>query len=585
MDGLLDPQVSYELSKLDPEVPFRATKAHLHHTWAKTFYSRPELYIQPESVAEIQKIVTLARRCRRRLVTVGSGHSPSDLTCTSSWIVNLDNFRRLLSFSSETGVVSVESGIRLWQLGDELEQRGLMLPNLGSIDSQSIAGVISTGTHGSSLRFGLLSDSVQSLSIMLANGQVVSCSRTNNSSLFRAALLSLGALGIITEITIQAVPTFNIAWNQTLKSLPEVLEDWDSELWTSSEYVRVWWLPYLKRAVVWRADKTELPLRKPPSNFYGGRFGNAIYHNLLYLANYLPRMLPWVEWFIFGMQYGFKPGKYVTEAVEPGRTGLLMNCLYSQFVNEWAIPLEKGPEAITRLSAWLNGDTKTANIPFSPKNVWVHCPIEVRVSDTSKSEAPRPYLDQTNRSGPTLYLNATLYRPHLRDPPCTERYYEAFEWLMRDLGGRPHWAKNFSQKLTPVDFREMYGTHLEEWLRVRNEADPDGMFLGEWHRRTLLPPQRTGSDRSAFPLSEREQGRQRFGICGAGDGVEWIGERSWPHSKARDGESEEGHKFGAISTPSPPATATSEESFDYLARGEASIMGSSSFSGPDSSHL
>ncbi|EER26726.1 D-arabinono-1,4-lactone oxidase, putative [Coccidioides posadasii C735 delta SOWgp] len=583
MDSL-DPQVSYELSKLDPDVPFRATKAHLHHTWAKTFYSQPELYIQPESVAEIQKVVNLARKCRRRLVTVGSGHSPSDLTCTSSWIVNLDNFRRILSFSRETGVVTVESGIRLWQLGDELEKCGLMLPNLGSIDSQSIAGVISTGTHGSSLRFGLLSDSVQALSIALANGQVVRCSKTNNPSLFRAALLSLGALGIITEITIQAVPTFNIAWKQTLKSLPQVLEEWDSGLWTSSEYVRVWWLPYLKRAVVWRADKTDLPLRKPRSTFYGGRLGNAIYHNLLYLSNYFPRILPWIEWFIFGMQYGFKPGKYVAEAVEPGRTGLLMNCLYSQFVNEWAIPLEKGPQAISRLSAWLNGDAKAANIPFSPKGLWVHCPIEVRVSDTSKSETPRPYLEQTNKTGPTLYLNATLYRPHLRDPPCTARYYEAFEWLMRDLGGRPHWAKNFGENLGPADFQEMYGADLNEWLRVRNEADPHGMFLGEWHRRTLLPAQHAVSNSSEFPLAEREKSRRKFGKWGSGDGVEWVGDKSWSHPNAQLDKPGESEKFEAAS-PSPPATATSEESFDYLAHGEASIMGSSNPNGQDSSNF
>ncbi|KAI2396906.1 D-arabinono-1,4-lactone oxidase [Ophidiomyces ophidiicola] len=563
-----DPQVAYELSKLDPNVPFRAIKAHLHHTWAKTFYSRPELYIQPESVAEIQKVVNLARRCRRRLVTVGSGHSPSDLTCSSSWIINLDNFRRILSFSTETGIVTVESGIRLWQLGDELEKRGLMLPNLGSIDSQSISGVISTGTHGSSLRFGLLSDSVLSLSIVLANGQVVRCSNANNSTLFRAALISLGAIGIITEMTIQAVPTFNIAWKQVLKSLPQVLEDWDTGLWTSSEYVRVWWLPYLKRAVVWRADKAELELRNPPSNFYGGRLGNAIYQHLLYLSTYFPRLLPWIEWFIFGMQYGFKPEKCVTEAVQPGRTGLLMNCLYSQFVNEWAIPLEKGPEAITRMSAWLNGDTKTANIPFSPKDVYVHSPIEVRVSDTSKSATPRPYLDPSNRQGPTLYLNATLYRPHLRNPPCTERYYEAFEWLMRELGGRPHWAKNFTETLGPTEFHNMYGNDLDEWLQARNEADPEGMFLGEWHRRTLLPAQKIESD-DPFPLAEREQERRRFGKFGAGDGLEWIGKKAW--TRITD-QTEEGEKNGTPSTPSPPATTTSEESFDYLARGEASIM-------------
>ncbi|PGH11990.1 hypothetical protein AJ79_04577 [Helicocarpus griseus UAMH5409] len=591
----MDPHITRELSKLDPAIPFRASPSHLHHTWARTFYWRPELFIQPESVAELQKVVTLARRCRRRLVTVGSAHSPSDLTCTSAWLLNLDNFRRILSLSRDTGLVTVEAGIRLYDLGIELEQHGLTLPNLGSIDEQSVAGVIATGTHGSSLRYGLLSQSVRTLSIMLANGQVVRCSAESNVELFRAALVSLGAIGIITEMTLQAVPAFKIAWQQSMQSLPQVLDKWETGLWSEAEFVRVWWLPYWKRAIVWRADKTELPLRAPPKSFYGGRIGNFVYHNLLYVANYIPRILPWVEWFIFGMQYGFRPGKHLTSAIEPGRTGLLMDCLYSQFVNEWAIPLEKGPEAITRLSAWLNGDVATARIPFSSKGLWVHSPIEVRVSDTSKTDTPRPYLDPTNPTGPTLFLNATLYRPHLRDPPCTDRYYQAFEWLMRELGGRPHWAKNFSAKTGYEEIRRMYGPDLDEWVRVRNEADLDGMFVGEWHRRNLLPaPSLSGDDEKedagrAFPLGEREKARQKFrDQRGAGDGVEVIGDKAWlnevstasdggdgPLGRGRKESDEKGNIHVDVSQfgpPSPPTTAASEESFDHLAHGEASVM-------------
>ncbi|KAL1954807.1 hypothetical protein VTO42DRAFT_711 [Malbranchea cinnamomea] len=564
----MDSRLAQELSKLDSTVPFRTSTSHLHHTWAKTFYSRPELYIQPESIAEIQKVVTLARRCRRRVVAVGSVHSPSDITCTSSWVVNLDHFNRILAVSRESGVVTVQAGIRLRDLGTELEKYGLMLPNLGSIDSQSVAGVISTGTHGSSLRHGLISECVIGLSIMLANGQVVRCSEQVNQPLFRAALLSLGAIGIITEVTIQAVPAYKIAWHQSMVSLSDILERWDAALWTSSEFVRVWWLPYLKRAIIWRADKTDLPTRPPPKNFYGGRVGNFIYHNLLYMANYFPRMLPWVEWFVFGMQYGFAPGRVVTEAVEPGHQGLLMNCLYSQFVNEWALPLEKGPEAITRLSAWLHGDMETARIPFSSKGVWVHCPIEVRVTDTSISNSPRPYLDPSNKSGPTLYLNATLYRPHHRDPPCKERYYEAFEWLMRDLGGRPHWAKNFSEKIGQADLRSMYGEDLDQWLAIRNESDPDGMFLGEWHRRNLLP---ANIGDTVFPLAEREKERRKLRDSTAGDGVEWLGIKSWLEGgRGRDGLRDE--KDVTLTSPSRPPTSASEESFDYLAQGEASVV-------------
>lgn len=578
-----DPAVARELSRLDPAIPFRATTQHVHFTWAKTFYSRPELYIQPQSIEEIQKVVTLARRCGRRLVTVGSSHSPSDLTCTSAWLINLDDFNSVTDVSPETGLVTVQAGIRLRDLGRELDKHGLSLPNLGSIDSQSVAGVIATGTHGSSSRYGLFSECVRGLSVTLANGQTVRCSATNNPSLFRAALVSLGALGIVTEMTLQAVPAFRIAWEQSLHPLSSVLDRWSKDLWTSHEFVRAWWLPYMDRAIIWHADKTDLPLSPPPKNFYGGWLGFHVYHNLLALSNWIPRILPWVEWFVFGMQYGFKPGAIVTKAVEHGRDGLLMDCLYSQFVNEWALPLEKGPEAITRLSAWIHGDEETAQIPFSSKGVWVHCPVEVRVSDTTVSSSPRPYLDPTNRDGPTLYLNATLYRPYLRDPPCRERYYAAFEWLMRDLGGRPHWAKNFTTMSSAQDLRDMYGDDMEQWLKVRHEVDPDGLFVGEWHRRNLLAPLQSSQgnmatdpdDGSLLPLAERNVAVRRFGGPGSGDGLEWIGDRRWVGASAMLGFSVDESKQSVLKElepPSPPMTSTSEESFDLLAQGEASVF-------------
>ncbi|KAJ5578526.1 Sugar 1-4-lactone oxidase [Penicillium hispanicum] len=571
----MDPSIPRELSKLNPAVPFRASTDHLHHTWAKTFFSRPELYIRPQTIPEIQQLVTLARRCRRRLVTVGSGHSPSDLTCTSSWLVNLDDFNRILHIDSETRSVTVEAGIRLSQLGTQLEENGLTLPNLGSIDSQSIAGVIATGTHGSSLRHGLLSECIEALSLVLSNGQLVRCSATNNSALFRAALISLGALGIIVEVTFKARAAFNIAWRQERYSLSQVLSEWSTGLWTSHEFVRVWWLPYEKGAIVWRADKTDLPLRAPPRNFYGDWFGYHIYHNLLALSSYFPRIIPWVEWFVFGMQYGFRAGSTVTEAVEPARAGLLMNCLYSQFVNEWALPLENGPEAITRLSAWLHGDSKTARIPFSAKGLWVHCPIEVRVSDSTNNSNPRPFLDPTCQDGPTLYLNATLYRPYLRDPPCRRRYYEAFEWLMRDMGAKPHWAKNF-KTLGSTELHSRYGEDMDEWLKVRREVDPDGMFVGEWHRRNLplLEPEATLDRSDGLSLLERESERCQHHISGAGDGIEWVGDRRWQGVSEQPSATEQKvyELLTDQSAPSPPTTATSEESFDLLAKGEASIL-------------
>ncbi|KAI3327265.1 D-arabinono-1,4-lactone oxidase [Xylariaceae sp. AK1471] len=491
----MDPLIVHELAKCDDSIPFNAKLHHVHSTWAKTFLSRPDLYFQPETLPEIEKIVRLAHRCHRRITTTGCGHSPSSLTCTSSWLVNLDKYNRILSLDKSTGIVVMQSGIRLYQLCDELAKHGFAMPNLGSINQQSIAGAISTGTHGSSLSHGIMSEDVLSLRITTADGVTRFCSPDEDPELFRAALLSLGALGIITEVTFQSVPEFALKWQQVIDTDVKMLNSWDKGLWTQAEFVRVWWYPYTRRAVVWSAQKTFEPLVDPPRSYYGGSLGYYIYHNLLYVAQYVPRILPWVEWFVFGMEFGFSNGSK-TQAIQPSRQALLMNCLYSQYVDEWAIPLHKGPEALRRLSSWLNQLPPTDpgyvphNIPFSAKDLWVHAPVEVRVSDSSpanpKASTPnsRPYLDPTFEDGPTLYLNATLYRPYHRDPPCHVRYYEAFEWLMRDLGGRPHWAKNFETAGEYIE--KIYGSKIQEWRKVRERADPDGVFVGHWHRRNVL---------------------------------------------------------------------------------------------------
>lgn len=505
----MDSSIQHELSKFSESdsipIPFRASPNHIQSTWARTFHFQPSLYIRPRTLPELERAVTLARLCRKHITTIGCGHSPSSITSTSSWLINLDDYNKILDVDRESGVVRMESGIRLYQIGEELDKVGLAMPNLGSINQQSIAGAISTGTHGSTLRHGLLSSSILSLKITLASGKTETCSPTQNEELFRAALISLGALGVISEITFQAVPAFTLRWKQVVDRDVVLFGDWQKQLWTQAEFVRVWWFPYTRRAVVWTAEKTEDEPKPPPASYYDAWLGYHVYHNLLYLGQHFPRILPWVEWFVFGMQYGFKNGSS-TSATQPSREALLMNCLYSQFVNEWALPLHKGPEALRRLSSWLNQlspsdpDYVEHGIPYPAEGLYVHAPVEVRVTDTAKSTTPRPHLDPTCTDEPTLYLNATIYRPYDSDPPCRFRYYQGFEYLMKALGGRPHWAKNF--EVGAKEIESMYGDRLEEWKRIRENVDPEGMFVGEWHRQNLL------GEGKQYPLEEREVSRE-----------------------------------------------------------------------------
>ena len=412
------------------------------------------------------------------------------------------------------GRALVQAGISLWQLNTAVASPpyGLTIPNLGSIDVQSLAGAIATGTHGSSLQHGLLSQYVRGLRVVLADGRAVWCHSEKRSDLYRASLVSLGAVGIITEIEYALVPDRNIEWEQRLISLDEAIERWDKDLWTQAEFVRCWWMPYMKRMNLWKASKTRKPKRKPRPGWFGGSLGYHTYQFLLWVAAYIPAINPAVEWFVWGMQNRFSLGLIGT-GVDVQRDGLLINCLYSQFVNEWALPLHKGPEALRRLSLWIHGDQHGAQIPYNPRGVWVHTPIEVRVTDGSEQKNYRGFLDPSQPRQPTLYLNAILYRPYGVDPPYAARYYEAFEWLMKDLGGRPHWGKCFST-VSHEELTEMYGDDMTSFLDIRKDVDSEGMFIGAWHRRTLL-----GSETPPLPLEEHELDRRRH----AGGGTEWIG--------------------------------------------------------------
>lgn len=326
-------------------IPFRASLRHKHATWARTASTRPELFLQPQSVDEIRLIVGLARRLRKHVVVVGSGHSPSDLTCcgstalakTETWMVSLDDFGAVVSEDAERRVVVVQAGIRLHGLVRELSRRNWAMPNLGSIVEQSLAGALATGTHGSSLRHGLLADSVASLTIMLASGSLVECSPQQNTDLFAAALVSLGGLGIVTHVGFRAVPAFRVRWEQGVVALPRFLASYD-RVWHQSEFVRCWWFPYSQRAVVWHGEPVDEPVRAPPASWYGARLGRFTYEALLYLATWFPRLMPPIERFVFAMQYGWDEGAKGS-AVQDSHEALTMDCLFPQRVNEaWPLP-------------------------------------------------------------------------------------------------------------------------------------------------------------------------------------------------------------------------------------------------------
>lgn len=174
------PQNMGKLAKqdLEPSLQAIATEDYIFRNWAKTYTCTCELMFMPVSEAEIVKvnpnvsdsneqvvtskqIVKLAKKHGKTIRVFGSGHSPSDLACSTDFMINIDNLDRILSVDKEKHRVTVEAGMSLHKLHQVLQENGLALSNLGSISDQSVAGVMSTATHGTGSQFGCLSTMVR----------------------------------------------------------------------------------------------------------------------------------------------------------------------------------------------------------------------------------------------------------------------------------------------------------------------------------------------------------------------------------------------------------------------------------------
>jgi len=501
------------------------TKNYTFKNWANIYSIKPQLYFQPSTIDECVEIVKECSRLGKTLTIFGSGHSPSDMCLGENWLLNLDKLNKVLDFQNHGTYadISVEAGIRIFHLNEYLAQYGFSMQNLGSISEQSVGGIISTGTHGSSPFHGLVSSQYVNLTIINGKGelQFLDSEECNNPEIFRAALLSLGKIGIIVKATIRTIPEYRIKSTQELIKFETLLERWD-EIWTSSEFIRCWWYPYTKKCILWRGSKTSEPISAVPrKSWWGTTIGRYFYECLLWCSvKIYPALTPLVEKFVFTRQYGnvetFGSGGDV--AIQSSIDGLNMDCLFSQFVDEWGCPLNNGPEILKSL------EDSILKASLS-QEFYVHVPIEVRCSNstlpaehpdystrTSTSAGPvygnllKPYLDPTPRhlqyaekvtnNQLTLYINATIYRPFGVNTPIY-KWFSLFENIFSAGGGKPHWAKNFigdvsmlpqgvepKAKYLDYEMRGMaslmedwYGEDLGKWKEIRKQQDPNGVFL------------------------------------------------------------------------------------------------------------
>ncbi|MDH6675910.1 FAD-linked oxidoreductase [Rhodococcus sp. LBL1] len=427
--------------------------------WAGTHSSTPQRFETPRSVAELSTLVAGATERGLRVKAVGAGHSFTGVAVTDGILVSLDNIAGIESVRTtpDGPIATVWAGTRLRSLNEQLWNRGLAMINLGDIDVQSIAGALSTGTHGTGARFGGLATLIRGLQIVLADGSVVDCSDTENPDLYQATKISLGSIGIITKLDLAVQPRYAMRAVEGPAALDETLEGLEHDLATVDHF-EFYWFPHTNRVLTKR--NTRLPGHTPlqPVGRVRGYIDDELLSNTLFeginrLTSAFPTTIPQINQI---SARALSAREFTDRSYEVFASPRRVR--FKEM--EYAVPQEAVKDTLREISSWL--DRSDCRIAF---------PVEVRFAP-----ADDVWLSTANGRD-SAYIAVHQY--HRRDH---REYFDAVEAIARAVDGRPHWGKMHGR--TAADLRPTYA-RFDEFCAVRDKFDPARTFDNEYLRQVL----------------------------------------------------------------------------------------------------
>jgi L-gulono-1,4-lactone dehydrogenase len=423
--------------------------------WARTASCRPAVIEHPGSEEEIAQAVRAAAGAGRRVRVAGTGHSFTDICCTDGTLLQLDRCDRVRDVQRERGLVTVEGGITISRLGDELDRHDLALPNLGDVTYQTISGAISTATHGTGQRRYNIPHQLAGLSLVLADGSILRCSQDAEPEVFEAARVGLGALGVISSVTLRCEPAFNLRSVEEPRRLDEVLEEFD-ELAEANDHFELFWFPHTDVAQTIRNNVTDEPAR--PRGRIGAYVDDIVLEN--HAFGLVQRLGQARSSWIPGLARFTARLLSRTEVVDRSHRVFANERLVRFAEMEYAIPREHAVQAVREVRAMI--ERRDLRLSF---------PIEVRV--LGGDDIPL----STAQGRDTAYIAVHVF---WRLP--YEDYFREVEAIMRGLDGRPHWGKLHFQDAESL--RPRYPL-WDRFAAVRDRLDPERRFTNAYLRRVL----------------------------------------------------------------------------------------------------
>lgn len=420
----------------------------LWRNWSGIEHAYPAQRLAPASEDEL---ASMLRSAQVPIRPVGAGHSFTGLATTNGALVSLDRMSGLVNHDAERNRATIWAGTRLAEIGPALARIGQEMPNLPDINKQSLAGGVSTGTHGTGRAFHALHGQISKFRIALASGEIKECSATSNPDLFGAARVGLGAFGVLTQIELQNAPLTRVLKRSWVANLEETMEQWPT-LQSAHRNVEFYAVPFTGYAVIIAHDPTELPVRpRGPDEDANGLMELKALRDWLGFAPGLRRA---------AAHLAFKD-QPVTEAVDEGWK-LLSNERPIRFNEmEYHLPLDAQIPALREVVAAIEQHRND-----------VFFPIEARTIKQDDAWLSPFY----GRDCGSVAVHAYYKDEH-------QFLFDLIEPIFRRHGGRPHWGKLHS--LRRLDLATLY-PRFNDAAALRRELDPDGRFLNTHLRRVFV---------------------------------------------------------------------------------------------------
>jgi xylitol oxidase len=391
---------------------------------------------RPESVAELQSLISRSPQVK----ALGTGHSFNRIADTAGALISVAGLPPVLELDSERGLVRLSAGVRYGELAGFLDRHGFALPNLGSLPHISVAGACATGTHGSGNGNGILATAVRGQQLVTGDGELVEL--TPDQPDFAGTVVHLGALGVVTELTLALVPAFEIR-QYVYEDLPfaELVEQF-AEI-TGGGYSVSVFTRWQDQAAVWVKTRDE----RADGPFHGARPAAGPRHPMP----------------------GGDPAAATEQLGTAGRWQHRLPHFRLEFTpshgeeiqSEYFVDRDQaGPaiEAIRSLAAAL-------------------APV-LLVSEIRTIAADRLWLSPCYQRD-----RVAFHFTWIRDPEAVAPVVAELEARLAPLDAVPHWAKNFG---TPADVLAALHPRLADFAALARRLDPAGRFANEFLRRTVL---------------------------------------------------------------------------------------------------